>query len=193
MSYTRVLLLLLTVLLTLTVASVARQPAPAFAIDNSFVQKQFGGTCTLLPGVPASRGDLNGDGIEDLVIAARCTNPLMDADEHSFTVIDPYFAFFGYGDPRLSSEFVTDDPTRRSMVLLIIHGDGPEAWRSNTPKDKFVVIDLPYKQVHVRKLALKKKIIYGIYTEEAGADQMTSVLFWDGKKYRYEPIGSSLD
>ena len=56
------------------------------------------------------------NGIEDLVIAARCTNPLMDADEYSFMVIDPYFAFFGYCDPRLSSEFVTDDPTRRSMV-----------------------------------------------------------------------------
>jgi len=193
MSYTRVVLLLLAVLFTLTLVSVAQPAVPALAIDNSFVQKQFGETCTLLPGVPASRGDLNGDGIEDLVIAARCTNPMMDADEFSFMVIDPYFAFFGYGDPRLSSEFVTDDPTRRSMVLLIVHGDGPEAWRSTTPKDKFVVIDLPYKQVHVRKLALKKKILYGIYTQETGADQMTSVLFWDGKKYRYEPIGSSLE
>jgi hypothetical protein len=189
----RVVFLLLAVLFALTLVSVAQQTAPSLTIDNNFVQKQFGGTCTLLPGLPASRGDLNGDGIEDLVIAARCTNPLMDADEHSFVVIDPYFAFFGYGDPRLSSEFVTDDPTRRSMVLLIIHGNGPEAWRSNTPKDKFVVIDLPYKQVGVRKLALKKKVMNAIYAEEAGADQMTSVIFWDGKKYRYEPIGSSLD
>lgn len=189
----RVFFLLLAMLFALTLVSVAQQAVPAFTIDNSFVQKQFGGTCTLLPGLPASRADLNGDGIEDLVIAARCTNPLMDADEHSFVVIDPYFAFFGYGDPRLSSEFVTDDPSRRSMVLLIIHGNGPDAWRSNTPKDKFVVIDLPYKQVGVRKLALKKKTMNAIYAEEAGADQMTSVLFWDGKKYRYEPIGSSLD
>ncbi|MBZ5597510.1 MAG: hypothetical protein LAN83_04240 [Acidobacteriia bacterium] len=193
MPYTRVVFLLLTVLLAVTLVSVAQQAGPSMAIDNDFVQKQFGNTCKLLPGVPASRGDLNGDGIEDLVIAARCTNPLMDADEYSFMVIDPYFAFFGYGDPRLSSEFVTDDPTRRSMVLLIIHGNGPEAWRSNTPKDKFVVIDLPYKQVGVRKLSLKKKTLNAIYTEEAGADQMTSVIFWDGKKYRYEPIGSSLD
>lgn len=193
MSYMRVVFLLLAVLFALTMVSVAQQPVPAFAIDNSFVQKQFGGTCTLMPGLPASRGDLNGDGIEDLVIAARCTNPLMDADEHSFTVIDPYFAFFGFGDPRLSSEFVTDDPSRRGMVLLIIHGDGPEAWRSSSPRGKFVVIDLPYKQVGIRKLSLKKKTMNAIYAEEAGADQMTSVLFWDGKKYRYEPIGSSLD
>lgn len=193
MSYTRVFLLLLATLFALTLVSVAQQAAPALAIDNSFVQKQFGGTCSLLPGVPASRGDLNGDGIEDLVIAARCTNPLMDADEYSFMVIDPYFAFFGYGDPRISSEFVTDDPTRRSMVLLIIHGDGPEAWRASTPKDKFVVIDMPYKRVQVRKLALKKKIVNGIYAEEDGPDQMTSVIFWDGKKYRYTPIGSSLN
>ena len=193
MSYMRVVILLLAVLFALTLVSVAQQAVPAFAIDNSFVQKQFGGTCTLMPGLPASRGDLNGDGIEDLVIAARCTNPLMDADEHNFTVIDPYFAFFGFGDARLSSEFVTDDPSRRSMVLLIIHGNGPDAWRSNTPKEKFVVIDLPFKQFGVRKLSLKKKTMNAIYAEEAGADQMTSVLFWDGKKYRYEPIGSSLD
>ncbi|MBZ5706260.1 MAG: hypothetical protein LAN63_12995 [Acidobacteriia bacterium] len=193
MSYLRFASVLVVLLASLTFTAAAQHTASLAAIDNSFVQKQFGETCTLFAGPNAFRGDLNGDGIEDLVIAARCTNPLMDADEHSFVVIDPYFAFFGYGDPRLSSEFVTDDPARRSMVLLIIHGDGPEAWRSNTPKAKFVVIDLPYKQIQVKKLTLKKKTMNAIFAEEAGADQMTSVLFWDGKKYRYEPIGSSLD
>jgi hypothetical protein len=32
-----------------------------------------------------------------------------------------------------------------------------------------------------------------IYVEETGSDQMTSVIFWDGKRYKYEPLGSSLE
>jgi hypothetical protein len=193
MSHARVVFLLLAVHLALISLSAAQRTSAQFAIDNNFVQKEFGGTCSLLGGPPPFRADLNGDGIEDLVIAARCTNPLMDEAEHNFTVLDPYFAFFGYGDPKISTEFVTDDPERRSMVLLIIHGNGPEAWHSARPKAKFVIIDIPYKQVQVRKLILKKKAVNAIYAEEAGADQMTSVLYWDGKKYKYQPIGSSLD
>jgi hypothetical protein len=33
----------------------------------------------------------------------------------------------------------------------------------------------------------------GIYIEEATGDEMTSALFWDGKKYRYDPLGSSME
>ena len=29
--------------------------------------------------------------------------------------------------------------------------------------------------------------------KETGADEMTSALFWDGKKYRYIPIGASME
>jgi hypothetical protein len=193
MSCRRVVFLLLASLLALTLSSAAQPAVTPSAIDNNFVQKQFGQTCTLLGGPPPFRADLNGDGIEDLVIAARCTNPLMDEAEHNFKVLDPYFAFFGYGDPKISTEFVTDDPDRRSLVLLIIHGNGPEAWRSNAPKAKFVIINLPFIQIQVKKLMLKKKAMMAIYAEEAGADQMTSVLLWDGKKYRYQPLGSSLE
>ena len=39
----------------------------------------------------------------------------------------------------------------------------------------------------------RKKVANAIYVEEAGADQMTSAIFWDGKKYRYEPMGSSME
>jgi hypothetical protein len=29
--------------------------------------------------------------------------------------------------------------------------------------------------------------------DETGGDAMTSVLFWDGKKYRYQPLGSNME
>jgi len=46
----------------------------------------------------------------------------------------------------------------------------------------------------VKKMRVKrKKSTAAIYVEEAGADQMTSAIFWDGRKYRYEPLGSSME
>jgi hypothetical protein len=81
----------------------------------------------------------------------------------------------------------------RGIVLLIIHGDGPEAWRSETPKAKFMIINFPYKSLVIKKLTTRKKVIMAIYAEETGSDEMTSVLSWDGKKYKYTPLGSSLE
>ncbi len=46
----------------------------------------------------------------------------------------------------------------------------------------------------MKRLALKKKIILGIYMEEKGEGEDTSsVIFWDGKKYRYQALGSTLE
>ena len=77
--------------------------------------------------------------------------------------------------------------------LLIIHGAGAEGWRSEQPKAKFVIINLPFKQIALRKFSMKKKQVMAIYAEEDSADRMSSTLFWDGKKYRYQPMGSTLD
>ena len=177
----------------LSVIALAQQPpSPAAAVDDDFIQKQFGQTCKLMPGPQPMMADLNGDGIEDLVVAARCTNPLGDQAEDNFTVIDPYNHFFGYGSTKVTSQFASEDPATRGLVLLVIHGAGPEAWRAATPKAKFVIINLPFKQVTVKKLMVKKKPTMAIYAEETGGDRMTSATYWDGKKYRYQPIGSSM-
>jgi hypothetical protein len=173
--------------------SMPKMPSPAFTVDNDFVQKEFGSTCTLMPGPPVLTGDLDGDGIEDAVIVAKCKNPLMDQGENNFTVIDPYFTFFGYGNTRISTQFASDVPEERGISLLVIHGAGPEAWRSSTPKAKYLIINMPFKQIGLKKMVLKKKSVMALYIEETGADQMTSALFWDGKKYRYVPIGSSME
>jgi hypothetical protein len=46
----------------------------------------------------------------------------------------------------------------------------------------------------VKRLALKKKTVLGIYMEEKGEGENTSsVIFWDGKKYRYQIVGSNFD
>jgi hypothetical protein len=179
----------------LSLLSLAQKPPQSSSppVDNDFVQKQFGSTCTLMPGPPQLKADLNGDGVEDLVVAARCTNPLMDQAEDNFTVIDPYNTFFGYGDTKVTTQFASEDPATRGLVLLVIHGAGPDAWRAATPAAKFVIINLPYKQITVRKLTVKKKTVMAIYAQETGGDQMTSVIFWDGKKYKYRPMGSSME
>ena len=179
-------------------AALAQQPpvvstSAASSVDNDFIKKQFGSTCTLMPGPPQMKADMDGDGVEDLIVAARCTNALVDQTENNFTVIDPYNSFYGYGNTKITTQFATEDPATRGLVLLVIHGTGAEAWRTATPKAKFVIINLPFKEVVVKKLTVKKKTVMAIYAEETGGDRMTSATFWDGKKYRYQPIGSSME
>ena len=74
-----------------------------------------------------------------------------------------------------------------------IHGSGPEAWHSATPKAKFVVINLPYRSLTVRRMKSGKKTVEAIYTEEQNELHETSALFFDGKKYKYVPMGSSME
>lgn len=168
------------------------QTAPGHKITNEFVQLQFGKEFTLVPELAAVFGDLNGDGVEDVVIAARCKNPLLDQAEHNYTVIDPYYDFYGFGDPTVTTRFSEPDPIRRGLMVLIIHGAGPDAWRSETPRSKFVVVNLPYKTLSVRKMKLKKKTIEAVYIEEAGETGESSALFFDGKKFKYVPMGGSM-
>ncbi len=183
---------LLAFTVALLVPAVGQTP-PAHKITNEFVQQQFGKEFTLVPELAPVFGDLNGDGVEDVVIAARCKNPMLDQAENNYTVIDPYYDFFGYGDPRLTTTFSEPDPVRRGLMVLIIHGDGPDAWRSATPKSKFVVVNLPYKTLSVRKMKLRKKTIEAVYIEEAGETGESSALFFDGKKFRYVPMGGSME
>jgi hypothetical protein len=39
----------------------------------------------------------------------------------------------------------------------------------------------------------RKRTVNAIYVEQASADEMTAVVLWDGKKYRYQPLGSSME
>jgi hypothetical protein len=170
----------------------AHYPSPA--VTDEFIHKQFGDNCSLLDGPPQYVGDLDGDGVDDLVVAARCKNPMADRDEYSFVVADPYDAFLGFGDVKVTSTFASDQPERRGVSLLIIHGMGKDAWQAETPKAKFLLINLPFKTLSVKRLAMKKRTILGVYMDEQGEGANTSsVLYWDGKKYRYQQLGSTLE
>jgi len=169
-----------------------QQPAPARKIDNEFVQGQFGDQFTILPEILPAFGDLDGDGVEDVVMAARCKNPMLDEAEHKYTVMDPYYDYFGYGDPKLTTTFSEGDPQRRGLVVLIIHGTGKDGWRSATPKGKYVIVNLPYRTISIRKMQLRKKTIEAIYIEETSDLGDSSALFFDGKKFRYVPMGGDM-
>ncbi len=170
----------------------ATTPSPA--VTDDYIHKEFGENCSLLAGPPQFAGDLDGDGSDDLIVAGRCKNPMADQAEYGFLVADPYDSFLGFGNVKVTSTFASDAPERKGVCLLVVHGVGPEGWRSLKPKPKFVLINLPFKTLTVKRLALKKRIVLGVYMEEQGEGEATSsVVFWDGRKYRYQILGSDLE
>jgi hypothetical protein len=203
MSSSRFLLLpLFAVLIVAALAQSKKQPppppahakAPSPAVTNDFIHKQFGDNCSLVSGPPQFVADLDDDGVEDLVVAAKCKNPMADKDEYSFVVTDPYDSFLGFSDVKVTSAFASDEPERRGLCLLIVHGAEKDGWQAETPKAKFVLINLPFKTLTVKRLTQKKKTILGIYMEERGeGEDMSSVVYWDGKKYKYQQLGSTLE
>ena len=179
----------------MAVSVAAQTPAAAQKqIDNDFVQQQFGKEFTLLKDVAPVFGDLDGDGIEDVAIGARCKSPMLDEAEHNYTVIDPMNSFYGYGNPKITTTFSAGDPADRGLVVLIIQGAGPESWRSAHPRAKYVVVNLPFKEITIRKLPVnKKKTIEAIFVKETGDLGMNSAVFFDGKRFKYVPMGGDMD
>jgi hypothetical protein len=175
-------------------AAAQESPAVAAPVDNKFVHQQFGDSCSLEPNFAPMVADLNSDGVADIVLVARCKNALIDQGEKNYKVIDPMDSFYGYGNTAITTSFAPDDPKLRGVALLVIHGSGPDAWRSATPLAKFVIINIPIKTLTLKKMKVRRKrTVNAIYVEQASADEMTAVVLWDGKKYRYQPLGSSME
>ena len=153
----------------------------------ALVKKQFGQTFTLPAKFPTPiiTADLDGDGVEDAVIVANSKEPFPDSFEFKYKVSDPYNAYFGMSNPSITASFSTADP-QRNHDLLIIFGSGPEAWRAETPKGKFVIINLPFDEISVGRMLIKKDKppIFMIKAREA--EIMDSAVWWDTKKKRWK-------
>jgi hypothetical protein len=183
--------------------------APAQAELSTLIEKQFGPTFKLefvreprtgfkylnppkelVEWKAMHFGDLNGDGIEDAVFLALSEAPLVDQGAYGYKVIDPYFSRHGWGDPKVTATFQSEDPRFANQVILVIHGAGVEAWRAETPSAKFAIINVPYKHVMIKKAMVKKKQAqWAIAIVEE--DQLTSSIFWERGKYKWQPTGSA--
>lgn len=163
---------LLAFVLVLACSAFAQQPDA-----QQIVTKEFGSSFTVVPGFPPMVGDIDHDGTEDMIIVVTSKNPLIDENEFHYHAIDPYDSFWGFGDPHDTIRFSATDsgPTR---YLAILHN-----WRA--PKAKFVVINLPFDKIGLSRVEYKKKAVMSVHTTEAGG--LESDLFWDGKKYKWEP------
>src|SRR5215471_1542338 len=171
-------------------AALPASPASAPADLATVVKQQFGPTFTLPAKFPTPliTADFDGDGVEDAVIVANSAEPFPDSFSFKYKVIDPYSAYFGMGNPSITASFSTADPLRNHH-LLIIFGSGPEGWRAPTPKEKFVVINLPFDDIAVGRMLIKKNKppIFVIKARESQI--MDSAVWWDAKKkkWKWEP------
>lgn len=155
----------------------------------ALVKAQFGDTFTLPPKFsnPVVAADFDGDGVQDLAIVANSKDPLPDSYSFKYDVADPYHAYFGFGNPRMTSSFGADP--EHSHHILVIFGSGKDAWRAATPKAKFVLINVPFDSVEVGRMLISKKKPPIFVIKALEAQVMNSAIFWDGKKkrWRWEP------
>src|SRR3954470_5874923 len=141
---------------------------------------------------PLLTGDLDGDGIEDAVIVARVKNVFSGQIPFNYSVLDPYFAAFGYGNPKVTAGMAEERPDK-DYVVLVIHGAGAEAWRNPAPKSKLVMINLPFNTINIAPMNVAKKgkpakMVSVIVLEEDGSTQ-SSLVAWNGKTYKWTDMG----
>ncbi len=169
---------------TVTPPPKAMPPPPPWV--DELVKKQFGPEFSVVADFypPLVTADLDGDQVEDCVIVGRSKNPLLEEKQYGYKVADPHNAYFGFGNVKITWEFNMRDP-QRNRFLLVIHGAGADTWRADTPKAKFVLVNIPFDRLGLTRIPYKKKTINALSAEETTV--LTSVVFWTGKKYRWEP------
>jgi len=146
---------------------------------QAIIETQFGPGYKLDPDFTPQLGDFDGDGEQDIAVVAIGGSPLGGASGYNYKVQDPYNGYFGWGNPRITSQFGSVDggPPRR---ILIIH-----SWQKPTPKAKYVLINVPFEKWGINKKVFKKKLINIIEIQESSG--MGAIVVFDGKKYRWEP------
>src|SRR5215467_8173924 len=112
----KVLLLLTCIAAAAQSAQNTNQPpaAPSATFDSAqlaaLVKRQFGDTFTIPAKFANSvmAADFDGDGVEDLALVADSKDPIPDSYNFKYEIADPYNAYFGMGNPRISSAFSVD-------------------------------------------------------------------------------------
>jgi hypothetical protein len=137
-------------------------------------------------------GDLDGDGNEDLILVGSSDTPLLSQQQFGFKVEDPYDAYYGTGDPRITSQF-TLHFDGSSRCFLVVFG-----WRLSPPNKrnpklfpKFVLINTPFETASIVNLRLKKKNIQAI--EAIDRTTLHALVFWDGRRWRWSAQGMEGD
>ena len=159
--------------------------APLLADPAAYVERQFGPGFKLDAKVPPMFGDLDGDGNEDVVLVGTSSTPLMSQEQFGFRVEDPYDAYYGTGDPRITSQF-TLHFDGSSRCFLIVFG-----WRLAPPVkppkqkviSKFVLINTPFETAGLVNLRLKKKDIQAI--EAIDRTTLHALVYWDGRHWHW--------
>jgi hypothetical protein len=179
----------LLVALPLLAQSAPPPTAPPFGDPAAFLAQQFGPSFKLDPSIPPMFGDLDGDGKEDVVLVGTSNTPLLSQEQFSFKVEDPYDAYFGTGDPHITSQF-TLHFDGSSRCLLIVFG-----WRSPQAKSKlpakFVLINTPFESAKLVPLRFKNRNIQAI--EVVDRSTLHSLLFWTGKRWIWAAQGMEGD
>jgi hypothetical protein len=185
----RIVLLLLAVFLPFTLwAQEAEKPvepaAPAAAKPSAnpvqrVLDDQFGDGFKLDPAYKPLVADFDGDGTEDLALVVVAKKPMANSLEKNYKVVDPYDSYFGYGDPKVTTK-MGDFGDGSARCVVVMHD-----WRGGTPKMKFVIVNLPFQQLELSKMPLKKKTVAALAATEYGG--LSALVYWDGKKYKWEP------
>ena len=182
--------------LPLLAQTVPPPAAPPLADPAAYVEREFGSSFKLDPKVPPMFGDLNGDGNQDLVLVGRSYTPLMAHEQMEFKVEDPYDAYFGTGDPRITSQFTLHFDGSSRCILIVFD------WRKllqTKPKSKqaskFVLINTPFETIAMVNLRLKKrsKVQSVQALETVDRDTVHALIFWDGKRWRWRAQGMEGD
>lgn len=170
-------------------AAVKAIPDPA-----AFVAQQFGSSFTVDPTIPPLFGDLDGDGNEDVVLVATSLTPLLSQDEFHFKVEDPYDGYFGTGDVKVTSSFNLHFDGSGHDILIVF------SWRQPIVQDpkqeakhptKFVLINTPFQTLSINAAKMRLKKISVQPMETVDHTSLHSLIFWNGKHWRWS--GQEMD
>jgi hypothetical protein len=192
----RRLVVCLALALPLLAQSAPPPAASPLADPAAYVVRQFGSSFKLDPKVPPMFGDLTGDGNQDLILVGSSYAPMMAASEMEFKVEDPYDAYFGTGDPRITSQFTLHfDGSSRSILIVLDWRRPPQAKAKSKAGSKYVLINTPFDTIGIVNLRLKKRSKNKEFQAIETVDRYTvhALIFWDGKRWRWSAQGMEGD